>query len=275
LAFDADKAGIASAGRSANLALSMGMDVKVAKLPDGSDPADLIKEDKVKWKDAIRNSVHIIPFYIEHIRGLGYDDRKFKLAVQEKVLPFIVQIKNAIDQTHFIQLVARELGTSEEVIRSEMERSTFSFDIRKDKIVHADEKEKKDLPKRDSVEEKLAQIILWQESLENPSIDVEALKDSFVAVLGKDHFEKLLSISEDKRQQNIFKTELFYEEDQKLKEDVDELFHHLTYRLTKEELGKTMEDLRKAEISGDSDASFKLLEKSQEIANKLKKFVGK
>jgi len=125
------------------------------------------------------------------------------------------------------------------------------------------------------VEEKLARIILWQELAENPSVDVEALKQTFEATVGKDRMEQLLNVPTDKKQQDIFKIELLYEGDQQLKEDVDELLHHLTYRLTKQELEETMEALRKAEGRGDSSESSKLLKKSQEIAEKLKKFVGK
>src|SRR6185369_5824744 len=44
IAYDGDKAGIAAAGRAAAISLRSGMNVKVAKLPPGKDPADLLKE---------------------------------------------------------------------------------------------------------------------------------------------------------------------------------------------------------------------------------------
>ncbi len=276
MAFDPDRAGLASAGKGAALALSMGMDVKVAHLPDGVDPADLIKEDKDKWKKAIKDSVHIVEFYITHLRSLGYDDRKFKLKVQEIVLPFVTQIKNTIDQNHFIQLVARETGVSEDVIRSEVERITSNIEKQDTKVsTEVEVKSDGGILQRSSTEEKLAQIILWQDSLESPAIDTEAVRNSFEAVVGKDHIKELLDISESKKQQDIFKIELLYEKDQQLKEDVDELLHHLTYRLTKRELEETIAGLRKAESVGDTATSSKLLEKSKEIADKLKAFVGK
>ena len=53
LALDADKAGVEAARRSATVALQMGVDVKVACLPSGSDPADFIlKEGIDAWKKA-------------------------------------------------------------------------------------------------------------------------------------------------------------------------------------------------------------------------------
>jgi len=44
LAYDADKAGINASNRFAKIALALGMDVKVAKIPEGMDPADLISK---------------------------------------------------------------------------------------------------------------------------------------------------------------------------------------------------------------------------------------
>jgi len=277
MAFDADQAGIASAGKGAALALSMGMDVKIVRLPEGVDPADMILKDKAKWKEAIKRSVHIIEFYTEMLKEKGYDDRKFKLSVQKIVLPFIAHIQNAIDQDHFIQYVSNEAGIPEQVVRSEVERIGSGIDT------EAEKKKTEEIPssvlgeeiQRDSAETKLAQIILWQETLESPMIDIEALKDSFKAVVGESRMKELLSIGDDTKQQDIFKTELLYEEDKRVMEDVDELLHHLTYRLTKKELKETMEELRLAETTGDSASSSRLLKKSQEIANRLKAFVGK
>ena len=54
LAFDSDIAGIASSGKSAISALASGMDVKVAHLTQGEDPADVIKRDKEEWRKAIK-----------------------------------------------------------------------------------------------------------------------------------------------------------------------------------------------------------------------------
>ena len=55
IALDADEAGIKAAGRAARSALRGGLNVKVARLPEGMDPADLILESgKEAWSSAIR-----------------------------------------------------------------------------------------------------------------------------------------------------------------------------------------------------------------------------
>src|SRR3989344_7705353 len=67
MVFDADKAGVQASLRSASLALGSGMEVKIAALPPGTDPAELILKDKEDFKKCLRSSSHIIDFYLEAI----------------------------------------------------------------------------------------------------------------------------------------------------------------------------------------------------------------
>src|SRR3989344_4408177 len=78
LAFDSDKAGMTATARAGKIALSLGMDVKVANLPEGSDPADLISRDGApSWKEAIKNSKHLIEFLLNGaLKDAGGDMRK-------------------------------------------------------------------------------------------------------------------------------------------------------------------------------------------------------
>lgn len=120
MAFDADQAGFRSAGRGATMALSRSMDVKVVALPDGVDPADMVKDDPDKWREAIRSSTHIIDFYLSVLRSKIDDERKFAKAVRVYVLPFVAQIPQAIDREQFIARVAKYLKVPEEAVREEL-----------------------------------------------------------------------------------------------------------------------------------------------------------
>lgn len=271
MAFDADRAGVASAGRSASLALSLGMDVKIAALPLGVDPAELVRADPRKWKEAIKKSVHIVEFSLAQLRTFGYDDRKFKLEVEKKVLPFLAEIKSAIDREHFIQLVAREVGVSEDVIKASMERLRNEL---REPTSRVGEGKKEKIPPRDTPENKLVHIILWQESLKKPIIDIPTLKDALKNAIGEKALESLRVKAEKEKEQYIFKTELLYEEEHLLKEDVDDLLRYLSYRETQKELEETIAALRKAETGEDRETSSRLLTKSKEIAEKLKLFLG-
>ncbi|MEK7190640.1 MAG: DNA primase, partial [Patescibacteria group bacterium] len=87
LAFDADKAGANATLRAGKIALSLGMDVKVVDLPDGIDPADLIgKSGAEAWREAIKNSKHIIEFLLNKIlKNSGGDMRKVGREIKEKI----------------------------------------------------------------------------------------------------------------------------------------------------------------------------------------------
>ncbi len=122
LALDSDKAGIAAMKRAADLMLRRGIDIKVAEMPDGSDPADLIADDARNFKKVIGKSVHVIEFLL-HILTKQYEDtRTLKLKAREEILPFIHLLPNRIDQDHFVSVVAKAIGTTTEAVRYELER---------------------------------------------------------------------------------------------------------------------------------------------------------
>ena len=122
LALDADKAGIAAMKRAAELMLKRGIDVKVAALPEGSDPADMVVSDQKAYKNAIGHSVHVVEFLLTHLRQTISDDRAFKLRVREEVIPFVILIPNHIDREHFEGVIATSLGTTKDAVHFEVSR---------------------------------------------------------------------------------------------------------------------------------------------------------
>lgn len=124
LAFDADRAGVASAGRGAFIALKRGIDVKVAIVPEGKDPADCILEDPQEWKRAVKNSKHVIDFFMDRLiaesKEKGWDARTCVTRAQESVLPFIASIQSASERAHFSQSVASALNIHEEAVREDV-----------------------------------------------------------------------------------------------------------------------------------------------------------
>lgn len=122
LALDADRAGINAMKKSAAVMLARGLDVKVAELPLGEDPADMIQKDGAQFKQVIGQSVHVIEFLLHVLRREETDDRSFKLKAREEILPFILLLPNRIDQEHFVGKVAETIGTTVDAIRFELDR---------------------------------------------------------------------------------------------------------------------------------------------------------
>lgn len=123
LALDADKAGINAAKRAADLMLRRGLDVKVAMLPLGQDPADMILSDAKAFKKAIGSSVHVIEFLLAILSDQKLDLRTFKLRAREEVIPYVPLLPNRIDQDHFEGLIAVSLQTTKDAVHFEVERA--------------------------------------------------------------------------------------------------------------------------------------------------------
>ncbi len=124
LALDADKAGISAAKRSADIMLRRGLDVKVAMMPFGKDPADIILEDPKEFRHIIGNSVHVIEFLLSILSAQNLNPRTFKLRAREEVIPYVPLLPNKIDQDHFEAIIAESLKTTKDAVHYEVERAT-------------------------------------------------------------------------------------------------------------------------------------------------------
>ncbi len=122
LALDADRAGIAAVRRAAELMLPRGMDIKVASMIGGKDPADMVREDVQKFRKIVGSAVSLIEYLLNITEATKKDERTFKLQVREEILPLIAKITNKIDQDHFENIVAERLKTSKEAVHFEVER---------------------------------------------------------------------------------------------------------------------------------------------------------
>lgn len=122
LALDADRAGISAMKRSAVPMLEAGMDVKVAALPEGKDPADVVREKPHELKRIVGQGIHVIEFLLNTLRTQTKDERTYKLRVREEVLPLIVAIENRMDREHFEGVVAEHTGATKDGIHHEVAR---------------------------------------------------------------------------------------------------------------------------------------------------------
>lgn len=265
IALDADDAGIASASKSARAALRAGFDVKVAALPEGDDPADMIARGDVEsWKKTIKDSKHVVDFLLDHYRGKSKDERNFKLLVQKEVLPYLHDIASEIDKSHFIQRVAAQLSVQEEAIRQEL--SKIKAEPVNEGVAPKNAKKINGTPLQ--AEEELMLMYLWQKQVKEPFIDIDAFKKQVEGVLTPIGFkaleEKLLQNSE-----AAFRFEALYDTGEGMKDAINELLERLSHLNLKKELEEASEALRKAEAEGNEENIAKFEEKYQKLHQKL------
>ena len=127
LALDADRAGIAAVKRAAELMLTRGMDVKVVRMPDGEDPADIIQKDATEFKKMVGKASHVIEYLLDILESQNSDERAFKLKAREEILPYVARIPNRIDAEHFEGVIAERLHTTKDAIHVEVQRFVEKF----------------------------------------------------------------------------------------------------------------------------------------------------
>jgi len=123
LALDADAAGEEAMLRGVDFENALGTEVKVAILPKGKDPDDVIKEDAKAWPKLVKEAVPIIDYTFDMATaGLDLTTVKDKSLAVEKLLPVIAEIKDPIRQAHYLQKLAQLLKVSERSIEAALSR---------------------------------------------------------------------------------------------------------------------------------------------------------
>lgn len=109
LAFDGDEAGAKALARAALVALTLGMNPKVVALPSGVDPADyILKEGTEAWKERLKESEHYLLHTLHAIQHSSPSAHGLKLLIREKLFPFLLRVKSAIERQSYLDTIARE-----------------------------------------------------------------------------------------------------------------------------------------------------------------------
>lgn len=122
LAYDGDKAGIAAAKRAWDIALPLGMNVKMAILPEGKDPADIIKSNPEEFKDIIKSAKHVIEFTTQRILDKTEDKHKALVHIEKFVLPLLKFIKSHVEKNYFVNYISNKTGIKEDILWHETVR---------------------------------------------------------------------------------------------------------------------------------------------------------
>ncbi|WP_338520871.1 DNA primase [Candidatus Nanosynbacter sp. BB002] len=149
LAFDGDRAGLNATERAIKLSQTIGVELEVVSLPEGSkDPDELIKLHGVKqWELAITNAVPAVAWVIqqysqrENVR-IAEGKRRFSTAS----LNLIRSLHDPVEQEHYLQMVAEKTGASIEALTAKMSGITTN------KTVLRHPKVKKTAPQKPSDE---------------------------------------------------------------------------------------------------------------------------
>ncbi|MDH5442144.1 MAG: DNA primase [Candidatus Nomurabacteria bacterium] len=116
LAFDADSAGNRATIQSALRAVARGMEVRVAVVPDGQDPADIIVRDPAEWKKLVDYADTYIAYQLGQISGSIIEMTKI---IHESVYPVVRAMTNVLSRDEALENVAHRTGRSHESVRED------------------------------------------------------------------------------------------------------------------------------------------------------------
>jgi DNA primase len=270
LALDADRAGLASAHRSSRLAMARSMEVKIVRLPEGVDPADLARESKEKWREAIRNSEYAIDFFINHFRNTVPDARKRQRTSRELILPLIRAMPSRMDQAHYAGRLARALDLPQEAVWEEVLRTgTAEGTNEQDDTEPSATSTTQGLSRRATLERTIAGIILaTREDPEGASIDRDWHETEVTRILGRTVEELLDSVAHD-RERILFEAETMLFELADTKSYVRDTLRDLELAVLHEALASLSEEIRLAEVQGNQQEAADLLSKFHELSVKI------
>ncbi len=271
IVFDSDEAGIKASHRSILLSLSNGMEVKVAVLPEGKDPADVISSDVSEWRKALSGAVHPVEFWANLIVRRSSDKMKQLVAVREEVFPILLSMPSKMDRSFFVTKLSDWLSLDESSVISDLEQSENK---NKNLVDRQQESEKnKDTsflqkPSKDIVRT-ISAILVWQKTAEKPVLSEEEI----VSLLSS---EPELQTQVLAREEYLEEEEIFAEEIPRsnytqvdLKKAIDELIIYYTIITLEKEFGDFQVKLKKAEKLGQSEEADRFLLLCQEISKKI------
>jgi DNA primase len=271
IALDADQAGIKAAGRAARAALQGGLNVKVARLPHGSDPADLIlKEGPDAWKKAIRDSKDIITFLLDVLEEHAKGRDVFRRGVETVVLPFLSDVQSPIAREQYIREIAGRLGVSESAVSEAFEKQprlkdpTYARAAGKDALSNA--------PRESDRARQAFGLLSWQESLQKPSIDTAAFAKVLEETIGSESMSVMRTLDTVQLESLRFAAEILYGKSTHPEREAKALLNTMLLDKLRTELNHASAALEKAERDGSEPEIAKLMQRCKILTARIAEF---
>ncbi|MFN2132366.1 MAG: DNA primase [Anaerolineae bacterium] len=96
-------------------------DIRIATLPQGQDPDDLIREAPDRWRELIDGAEPIVDYYFQVVTSdLDLDAAKGKSEAVRRLAVVISEIRDEVERTHYVQKLARMIRVDETTARRQL-----------------------------------------------------------------------------------------------------------------------------------------------------------
>ncbi|MBU1246551.1 DNA primase [Patescibacteria group bacterium] len=249
-AFDADNAGVSAVKRGIDIAIEEGFETRVACIPQGQDPADIINEDVEKWKKIILNAEHIIDFYLNMLVVQPNSQRDAAQMVEKIILPYVVKLGSSISQAQFVSKITNKLGVVESSIWKELgkikQKSPHIAPQDSEQIINNEKP--KILSRKDIIKEKIKGVFYWQLGISDSEEKTNQLKEKYEAITGDKGF-LVNDISPAEKGRLIFEAEIYCNQKESTQKQIDDLLLNLKKEILKEKSAELYQTLKQTENS--------------------------
>ncbi len=146
------------------------VEIRVALLPDGLDPDELILQDPKRWETIIAAAEPIVRFYFHQLlQNENPNEPKGKARIVEAMLPLLQDIPNAVERDAYAQEIAMRLGLDPVLILDQLRARERVSQVRRRQVVE----------KRKPLLDESPQAYLLKTLLHHPHL-LEALDISLV-----------------------------------------------------------------------------------------------
>ncbi|OHA34136.1 MAG: DNA primase [Candidatus Taylorbacteria bacterium RIFCSPLOWO2_01_FULL_45_15b] len=266
-ALDQDAAGLGAMEKGAALALGVGMNVKVARLPLGKDPAELIARDAEAWRRSIIEAKGVIDYLAELISSDETDLNLRARAMAKKIFPLLVGIKSSMERAAFISKISGLLSVPESSVRADLDLFSKSATLNRasNRAVEASETAR-EVP---TLAERAIGIILWQKQNKKASIDVERFHSRLTELISKKEVERIETKLIQEETRHIFEAEYHYAGEKKLEQAIDRLLQSIEIEIIKNKMLSTLEKVRVFEKDGRRHESAAILGEYKALSDRL------
>ncbi len=268
MAFDADEAGVKAMKRALEIIFEAGLEVKVASIPTGLDPADLAKDKPETLKQIIVKPIDVVEYYLDLLVKKYPDKRTLSKAISEEIYPIINKINRLTDKAHYVKNISDVTTLAEEIIWQDLYESTTTPEVEK--------REKQIFNSSDMVSENnknnktLAHLLgLWWKNYGDKDFTEDEVFKKIAQVLGEENLVSAIEKLQADKNRILLEVDLMYTDDNRFDEYIKELAAGFINEYLKNQLLIYTKKLKEAEKSENYDLIDKYLKKCQNISRLL------
>jgi DNA primase len=161
--YDGDSAGLNATKRGLDLLVKQGLRVKIALLPDGSDPDNFIRENGVDaFKKLVDAAIDFIDFQIRMVcKQKNFRSIEAKVQAAKELCSTLSNVKNVVALNEYVRRTAIELEVDESILWRELRKLGVAVNKPSKALIKHSNREKP----RESLERKLLECLLQRPNL--------------------------------------------------------------------------------------------------------------